>query len=69
MSHKGAQEGQPVAVEKERPLLIMRVTDINRHSHIDNIVWYLRYNVRAVSLTPRLDISDTSEGWHRKRGL
>jgi len=35
---EGAQEGQPVAVDKERPLLIMRVTDINRHSHIDNII-------------------------------
>jgi broad specificity phosphatase PhoE len=36
---QGAQEGQPEALDKERPLLIMRVTDINRHSHIDNIVW------------------------------
>ena len=31
---QGAQEGQPV----ERSLLTMRVTDVNRHSHIDNIV-------------------------------
>ena len=39
-------------MDTERPLLVMRVTDINRHSHIDNIVRYLRYNLRAVSLTP-----------------
>jgi len=34
---EGSQEGQPIDVEKEQPLLIMRVTDINRHSHTDNI--------------------------------
>jgi len=34
---EGSLEGQPIDVEKERPLLIMRVTDVNRHSHTDNI--------------------------------
>ena len=29
----------------------MRITDINRHSHIDNIVRYPCYTVRAASLT------------------
>ncbi|KAI0252446.1 phosphoglycerate mutase, partial [Lactifluus subvellereus] len=35
---EGAQKGQPMAVDKEHPLLVMRVTDINRHSHRDTIV-------------------------------
>jgi len=48
---QGAREGQPIDVDKERPLLVMRVTDVNRHSHTDNIV-RPRYNVRAVLLTP-----------------
>lgn len=38
-------------MDKERPLLIMRVTDINRHSHTDNIVWCPHCNVCAASLT------------------
>jgi hypothetical protein len=25
-------------VDKEPPVLVVRVTDVNRHSHIDNIV-------------------------------
>jgi len=34
---EGAQEGRPIDVDKEPPLLVVRVTDVNRHSHIDNI--------------------------------
>lgn len=34
---EGAQEGQPIDMDKELPFLVMRVTDINRHSHVDNI--------------------------------
>ncbi|KAI0004609.1 phosphoglycerate mutase-like protein [Russula compacta] len=34
---EGGQESQPTAVDKEHPLLVMHVTDINKHSHIDNI--------------------------------
>jgi len=34
---EGAQEGQPMAMDKERPLLVIRVTDVNRHSHTNNI--------------------------------
>ncbi|KAH9042225.1 histidine phosphatase superfamily [Lactarius pseudohatsudake] len=34
---EGAQEGQPIDVGKEFPILVTRVTDVNRHSHIDNI--------------------------------
>jgi broad specificity phosphatase PhoE len=34
---EGAQEGQPMDVDKEPPVLVVRVTDVNRHSHIDNI--------------------------------
>jgi len=34
---EGAREGQPIDVDKERPLLFMGVTDVNRHSHTDNI--------------------------------
>ena len=31
-------------------MLVMRVTDVNRHSHTDNIVRDLRYNMRTASL-------------------
>jgi hypothetical protein len=65
---QGAQEGQPTDVDKERPLL-MRVTDVNRHSHTDNIVRHPSYNVRAVLLTPSLINSETPERGYRKRGL
>jgi len=34
---EGKQEGQSVAMEKGLPLLVMRVTDVNRHSHTANI--------------------------------
>jgi len=34
---EGAQEGQPIDVDKELPFLVVRVTDVNCHSHIDNI--------------------------------
>ncbi|SRR6266403_1137573 len=34
---QGAQEGRPIDVDQQ-PLLVMRVTDVNRHSHTDNIV-------------------------------
>ena len=49
---QGAQDGQPIDVDEEQPLLVMRVTDVNRHSHTDNIVWNPRYNVRTALLTP-----------------
>jgi hypothetical protein len=49
---QSAQDGQPIEVDKEQPLLVMRVTDVNRHSHTDNIVWDPLYNVRAALLTP-----------------
>jgi hypothetical protein len=48
----GAQE-QPVDVDKEQPLVV-RVTDVNRHSHTDNIVRESRYNVCTALLTPNL---------------
>jgi len=51
---EGAQEGQPVALDKEHPILVMRVTDINRHSHIDNIVKRHGSNVHPTPLTPGL---------------
>jgi len=34
---EGAQEGRPIDVDKEPPFLVVRVTDVNRHSHLDNI--------------------------------
>ncbi|KAI0259833.1 phosphoglycerate mutase [Gloeopeniophorella convolvens] len=34
---ENAQDGEPIYVDKEPPLLAMRVTDVNRHSHIDDI--------------------------------
>lgn len=43
-----------MAVNKEHPLLVMRVTDINRHSHLDTIVRRLRSNVHPSPLTPGL---------------
>ena len=66
---QGAREGQPIDMDKERPLLVMRVTDVNRHSHTDNIVRHPRYNVFAALLTPSLTNSETPERRHRKRGL
>jgi hypothetical protein len=49
---QGAQDGRQIDVDKEQPLLVMRVTDVNRHSHTDNIVREPRYNVRTALLTP-----------------
>jgi hypothetical protein len=49
---RGAQDSQPIDVDMEQPLLVMRVTDVNRHSHTDNIVWNPHYNVRTAPLTP-----------------
>jgi len=49
-------------VEKERPLLIMRVTDVNRHSHTDNIVWHYRYNARVGLLTPDFTFQTRQKG-------
>ena len=49
---QGARDGQPIDVDKEKPLLVMRVTDVNRHSHTDNIVRDPRYIVRTALLTP-----------------
>ncbi|KAH9080644.1 phosphoglycerate mutase-like protein [Lactarius deliciosus] len=40
---EGAQEGQPIDVDKEPPILVTRVTDVNRHSHIDNVVGHLPF--------------------------
>lgn len=48
---QGAQDGHPIDVDKQQPLLVIRLTDVNRHSHTDNIVRDLRYNVRSGLLT------------------
>ncbi|KAI0304504.1 histidine phosphatase superfamily [Multifurca ochricompacta] len=34
---EGAQEDQSIALDDVHPLLVIRVTDVNRHSHIDNV--------------------------------
>ncbi len=57
----GSQE-QPVDVDKEQPLLVVRVTDVNRHSHTDNIVRDSRYNVRTALLTPNLSCQIRQKG-------
>ncbi len=49
----GAQE-QPADVDNEQPLLVVRVTDVNRQSHMDNIVRESRYNIRTALLTLNL---------------
>jgi hypothetical protein len=40
----------------------MRVTDVNRHSHIDNIVRPPRYKVRAALLTRSLKFQRRQKG-------
>lgn len=49
---QGAEDGRPIDGDKEPPLLVMRVTDVNCHSHTDNIVRDLHYNVHTLLLTP-----------------
>ncbi len=49
---QGAQDGQPIDLDKQRPPLVIRVTDVNRHTHTDNIVRDPRYNVRTALLIP-----------------
>jgi len=35
---ESAEDDQPTDVDKEQLLLVVRVTDVNRHSHTDNII-------------------------------
>lgn len=40
----------------------MRVTDINKHTHIDNLVRQLRYSACAALLTPSLTFQKRQKG-------
>jgi hypothetical protein len=56
-------------MDMDHPLLVMRVTDVNRHSHTDNIGRQLTLQRLRCLANTRAVILEAPEGGHRERGL